>query len=262
MLICSFGVGVIAVAQDTQTKNDTEPEAERLWEQAITAKGGRERLYAVENMVVSSRLQGRKNLIQKVEFPTEELYVFPSKVWRWVDSRPSVFGLHVEISDLERGGGYFVYPDDPTSPRKIRIDPREKQFFFYTQLLYLMETKWQKPRLLATRTERIGFKKYDVVETVVEREQIDFYLDRKTHLPVRIVEHWISPTRESENNIEFNLDDYADVNGIQMPQKVTRVRGLSEVEHVSQQTNVTYDKSIFEHPPSIEAGAEAWKPKP
>lgn len=257
MLICSFGVGVIAVAQDTQTKNDTEPEAERLWEQAITAKGGRERLYAVENMVVSSRLQGRKNLIQKVEFPTEEFYVFPNKLWRWSDGRGTVFRLAIEMFNIERNIGYLLYPDDPVPLRKTEIAPREREFIFYAQLLYLMETKWQKPRLLATHTERIGFKKYDVVETVVEGEQIDFYLDRKTHLPVRIVDHYVTNMTENEYNIVFNLDDYVPANGIQMPQRVTRIGLASEVEHVSQQTNVTYDKSIFEHPPSIEAGAEA-----
>lgn len=33
----------------------SQTEAERIWEQAITAKGGRDRLYAVRNMVISTK---------------------------------------------------------------------------------------------------------------------------------------------------------------------------------------------------------------
>lgn len=263
ILVCSLGIHVIAVTQELKTQENTRPEAERLWEQAIAAKGGRERLYAVENMVVSSRLQGRKNLVKRVEFPAEELYVFPNKLWRWVDSRPSPLGLQVEMFDLERSIGYFAYPNDPTSPRKrTEIYPRERQFIFYAQLLYLMESRWLKPKPLAAGAERIGFKQYDVVETLVNRERVDFYLDRKTHLPTRVVIHYASSASEKAYNIVFDLDNYAEVSGIQMPQKVTRVGNLvNEVERVNYQLNVAYDESLFERPPTIEAGAEAWKPK-
>jgi len=38
-----------------KTDNDSKKEAERLWELAIEAKGGREKLLSIRNMVISSR---------------------------------------------------------------------------------------------------------------------------------------------------------------------------------------------------------------
>lgn len=248
-----------------KTQKDSRQEAERLWEQAIAAKGGRERLYAVENMVVSARFQGHKNLVQKVELPLEEFFVFPNKIWRWNDTRRlGMTGrLAIELFDLDRNFGYLLYPDYPNPLRKnSETYAREEQFMFYTQLLYLMETKWQKPNLRSARTERIGFKKYAVVQTVVSRERVDFYFDRTSHLPVKIVKYYVGDLSEEGSSIKFNLEDYKEVNGIQMPQKVEATGAFMDgTNYVKQQINVAYDKNLFERPPSLEAGAEAWKIK-
>ncbi|MDQ3256472.1 MAG: hypothetical protein M3R15_21720, partial [Acidobacteriota bacterium] len=194
------------------------------------------------------------------ELRSEQLYVFPNKWWHWVDERAiGPLGLSVEWFDLERDLGYLTYPNDPESPRKLKTTPRKRHFLFETQLLYLMETKWLKPVPLKTWTERIGFRKVDVVQTVVNRERFDLYFDRETHLPIRVVEHYPLPN-ESESKITYNLDDYIEVNGIRLPQTVTRVGPLgSEKMRVNHQINVDYDKRIFERPPTIEAGPEAWK---
>src|SRR5213594_1865308 len=87
-------------------------EAERIWEQAIVAKGGRERLYAVRNMVIMSSgsykaLRFKISPDRKVESKSlkpsglyrEGLFVFPSKYWAWDDYRPAVFGLWIHVYD-------------------------------------------------------------------------------------------------------------------------------------------------------------------
>jgi hypothetical protein len=50
------------------------------------------------------------------------------------------------------------------------------------------------------------------------------------------------------------LSEYADVDGIQMPHKI---------EDIPQRYrfNVDYDEALFEVPPTVEAGPEAWRPK-
>src|SRR5258705_4079770 len=65
-------------------------EAERIWELAIQAKGGRERLYSVNNMVISSF---GKNI------RLEDFFIFPDRSWSWVDQRPSVFGLNMSMQN-------------------------------------------------------------------------------------------------------------------------------------------------------------------
>ena len=262
MYICLCDDPIAASAQKMNTRENTQPEAERLWEQAVSAKGGRARLHAVENLLVSSRLKGKKNLFQSVELRYEHFYVFPSKGWHWNDEGESgLFTLSVEWFDLERNLKYLAYANDPTSPRKMQTYPRERDFLFKTQLLYLLESRWQKPRPLAARTERIGLKKFDVVETVVNRERVDFYLDRKTHLPAKVVEHY-GGANEEQANVTFNLDDYEEVSGIQLPHTVTRVGPLGSLkQRVHYQLNVAYDEGLFQNPPTMTAGAEAWKPK-
>ena len=56
--------GGLAGAAQTSVKESAQREAKQLWEQAIAAKGGRERLYGVRNMVVSQRATFRKNLFK------------------------------------------------------------------------------------------------------------------------------------------------------------------------------------------------------
>jgi len=56
--------------------------AKELWEMAIAAKGGREKLHQVGNLVFA----GEGGTL--VHF-----WVFPDKYFSWVDTRPSVFGL-------------------------------------------------------------------------------------------------------------------------------------------------------------------------
>ena len=239
-------------------QESTREEARRLWEQAIAAKGGRERLYEVGNMEVSARAQFKKDLFHSGELRFEDFYVFPSKHWSWSDERATgLFPLAVEWVDLERSLAYLTYADDPESPRKGAITPFKSSFFIKTQLVYLMETPWLKPVPVKTRTEHIGFKKVDVVETSVERDRVDYYLDRTTHLPVRVVTHYASKN-ETGLTRTYVLEEYKEVNGIQMPHTVN-AQGLKQ--RVTYQINVPYNKELFECPPTIEAGPDAWRPK-
>lgn len=241
---------------------DAAREAELLWAQVIAAKGGRERLYAVKNMVLSSRINYRKNLFIPVELHFEELYEFPAKHWMWADERESgVFGITVEMVNLERKLSYLSYPNDPASPRKLEIYPRDSEPIFEAQLVYLTESQWLKPIPVSKRIERIGLQRFDVVQTLVNGKRFDFFLDRKRHLPVRVVEHYSSEV-DPRGEWGFILGDYVNVKGIEMPQSVIKFEPLRRVKYeVKQQVNVEFNKEIFERPPSIEAGPGAWKIK-
>jgi hypothetical protein len=239
----------VNVGQASKSKQ----EAIKLWEQAVAAKGGRERLYAVRNMAISSRLKFKKSLFQTGEAHFEEFYVFPNKCWLWIGGEKTrKVGLSVETIDLERGVAYLTYPDDPISPRKLEITPFTKSHFFRTQLLYLMETPWLKPIPMKTHTRWENFKKIDVVETSVEGNRVDFYLDRKTHLPSMIKEFYSFDSEKAHQT--YTLGSYIEVDGLQMPKK-------SDGTRMTYQLNATYDEEIFERPPTLEAGPQAWKPK-
>ncbi|MER3453502.1 MAG: hypothetical protein C4344_07780 [Acidimicrobiia bacterium] len=92
----------------------------------------------------------------------------------------------------------------------------------------------------------------DIVQTVVDGERVDFYLDRESHLPLKIS----FPAADERGTYYVTFSDYREVDGIQMPRRVSYMGGGWILTNY--QLNVAYDEAIFERPPSIEAGPEAW----
>jgi hypothetical protein len=83
---------------------------------------------------------------------------------------------------------------------------------------------------------------------------VDFYLDRKTRLPLKVA--LISKT-DGKVYWHKTFSEYADVGGIQMP-VVVHLGGGGKLP-TSFQFNVEYDQRIFERPPSALAPADAWR---
>ncbi|MGI8468192.1 MAG: hypothetical protein ACR2N3_07050 [Pyrinomonadaceae bacterium] len=242
--------------------SDSRKEAERIWELAIQAKGGREKLYAVENMLVSSRFTVKHGVFKKKDARYDQFFVFPSKLWIWNDALPEGVGLLINTINLETQTVYFLYPTDLKNPlrKNNEIYESDKQYFRYTQLLFLLESRWQKPKIIGYRIDFIGSQKYDVVETVLDNGMHDIFFDQKTHLPVRIVFHYRGTLSDKTTNYIYKLEDYQTIDGITLPTKLYAPTA-GAAEYLSFQINVEYDKSIFEKPPTAEAGSEAWKLK-
>lgn len=274
------------------TDNASRLQAERLWEQAIAAKGGRERLYAIRNFVVSSKSRFRLSPRPDVAVGIAEasLYILPGKWWNFVDYRPGKMGYSINVLDFDRAIWWTASPGKKV-PLLSRPDLDKaliegfRYRFRQAQFLYLLETKWTKPTLVGARTDSIGLNQYDVVETVIaEREmrrlvkegstkqlkveviddesevRSDFYLDRKTHLPMRIVIDSRAARGSGKGAMDdiCSLGDYAEVDGIQMPGKVNC--GDKE-NRTSYQFNVDYNERIFERPPTPDMKTDAWRVK-
>ena len=82
----------------------------------------------------------------------------------------------------------------------------------------------------------------------------DFYLDRKSHLPLKIV----FPSEGGSGPFVL-FKDYADAGGLLMPSKAS-YHGSGYISQ-SYQVNADYDKGVFERAPSVKAGPDAWKLK-
>jgi len=240
-----------AAVQITEASEKSRQEARRLWEQAVAAKGGRERLHQVNSLAVSYKSE-RRWLFKKYRQNFERLYVFPNKCWEWLDDVPPL-GLTVRVADLDRHVGWTVYDIPNPSPSRS-ADPKKLAEFYEdyidrSQFLYLMETRWVKPELLHATQDWIGLKKVDIVHTIVGEWKVDFYLDRKTHLPQRVV---ILSNISDRAFLTYSPSDYAPVNGIQMPHKESGGR-------LSFQINPAYNEGVFLQKPSLEAGPHAWR---
>jgi len=240
--------------------------AKELWEKVITAKGGREKLYSIGNMLVSST--NSKDKLQKTKKLTENFFVFPNKEWQWDDERPSVFGLRMSMRNWETGTHYIV--QDNGDPKEQQLEPIDSEKIKNLRtvdgiakwaglVIYFPETRWWKTNPLSVSEEKIGSYKVDVIQTQLFEKTIDFYLDKQTHLPLRIRFHNFLSTRNVIDTNTVELSDYAEVAGIKVPMKIKENDG--EIYKLNYQFNVEYEESIFTTPPSVEAGSEAWKPK-
>lgn len=143
LFLCSASFGF---AQSSSKPDDnSRHEAERLWELAIEAKGGREKLYSIRNMVVSSDGKFYQGL-KKINIHIEDFYVFPNKWWSWRDQRPSIFGLNMSMHNWESRKAYTVQFESAPFRGLEEIDTNDENTNFagITPDL-LLETKWNKP---------------------------------------------------------------------------------------------------------------------
>ena len=243
----------LSVAQESNRQK-----AEQLWEMAIAAKGGRERLLSINNLQLSIREKQWWNL-KRVPLVEEALYVFPEKSWVWKDQRGTIFGFSIWLRNYEQN--IRLAYSDRGDGKGGSVNPimeggrGGRSSFIDTQLNYLMETRWVKPIPISVESGKVGWHKVDIVQTTIKsypkgEERVAFALDRKSHLPRQVIYYAITFGKEYSGKV--SLSDYVEIDGIQMPMKV---RGIK----TRYQFNVEYDERVFEQAPSFEAGIEAWK---
>ena len=85
----SFNQNLLATELNDQPQG-SQQNAARLWEQAITAKGGRERLHAVRNIYMIRQLAC-------TSCAEDSLFVLPNKLWKFLYG-PYQGGVRKEIS--------------------------------------------------------------------------------------------------------------------------------------------------------------------
>jgi len=225
--------------------------ARDLWEKAIEAKGGREQLYKVKALRLWYNETTRNFLgIAIHRGLVTRLYVFPGKVWAWDDGLPAPFHLSVSWVDIDQDKRCTQYEG---AVRPVCGPPRQgtslPEGISQAQYLYLMESQWVKPQPVDVHTDYVGRNKVDVVRTSFENKRIDYFLDRQKHLPVRI-DVFYNNSQRATLSVEFS--NYVVVDGVQMPTKQKDARINFEI-------NPSYDSTIFDAPPSIAAGPDAWK---
>ena len=285
-----------------KAQNENVVKAKELWEKVIAAKGGREHLYSVQNLVVSSN---SSSPYDKKEFRNSryvDFYIMPDKWWGWIDERPGFplevrqydFGQQIgyEVNEGQNGGGIIesrnnsefgkqseyklfdsglvciIRPEKSQDIAKRNIEVMKdsshfnnnvKTKFFENQLLYLMETKWFQPKIETLRVEKLNSSKVDVIEVSFGKEKIEYFIDNKTNLPNRIkFKTWFDETKSYYED-SYHLENYSEVEGVMFPQIVRR--GKKTDTKTTYLVNVKYNEKLFDKPPNIKLGLDAWMPK-
>jgi hypothetical protein len=250
------------VCLQSQQRADNTEEAARIWEQMIDAKGGRTQLYQVETMVQETHqhLSFGNPKFQDGDNHIVRAFAFPDHIWDW--SIAPVFGGGIRTADLSAGFGYIGYPNNDI--RKTSYLGREKEFLEQAQLVYLNETRWMKPKPVGVLRGKEIPAHIEAIETTVEGQRVDFWIDREDHLPVKIIQYWEFEFGAGlKPSYTWNLSDYQQINGIQIPYQVAMIvlSGRPSTYRFTTVLNPKLRTDLFTSPPRFEDGPEAWKDK-
>ena len=221
-------------------------EAQRLWETSVRAKGGRERLHSVETILVRGGSSQRD----------VRLIAFPDRYWRWSDSRPSPVGLTVTMFNLSLGKSYFSVLNDEGSPRQLLDLENDKVILMEEQLTFLLETRWSRPVPVDVLQTQVDGRQCPVVVIEIQGHLMGVALDVKSRLP-RAILMYPDGDIEQQPFTFVRLKDYRIIDGILLPTKVA-FTGTSYLK-IECTLNVKHSLHLFETPPSIQAGPDAWR---
>lgn len=222
-------------------------EAQRLWEMAINAKGGRDNLHKVNSLAVSYEINKG--------YESTELYVFPSKHWSWIDVRPSILGVMLIVINYDKPISYTIFGHNPLDTHEDHSPGYSLDYFIKDpQLLYFLETKWYKPELIKGYESKALSEATDAVEVKTPRFTAIIHLSKKTHLPI-LISYLSTIKKEPFTNLE--LLDYREVAGVLLPHAV-KDNNAKKIQR-KLEINPYYNPAVFEQPPSFEKGANQWR---
>jgi hypothetical protein len=253
---------LLPIALQSQQREDSAREATKLWEQMIEAKGGRSVLYRIETMVQEAHdyLKFHNPKFKDGDQHRVSAFAFPDRIWGW--SKAPVFEGGVQTADLSADTGYIGYPNG--NILKTSDLRGEKGGLKNTQLVYLCETKWIKPKPVRVLLEKNIPRNVEAIETDLDGERVDFWIDRGSHLPIKIITYRDFKYGQGlEPSYTWDLSDYQRMNGIQIPQQVGFFI-LSNPPSTTRYTTILNPKlreDLFTSPPRFEDGPDAWKSK-
>lgn len=272
MVIRGLILGIVLFLMGTEASKESKMpderlqcDGERIWEQAITAVGGRDKLRSIDNVLIVSRSTVRFSPFKTVNRVDEALFVFPSKVWSLDDQRESVFGITMRMENYKTRQMYLADRGQKTAEIRPLEAGRLKQSLdkdgnikWLPTATALLETKWWKPAIKSCSKDNIGTSTpVNIVHTEVFGRKVDYYFDRNTHAIARIV---ADPLLLSSNEREkSDFSDHKTVDGILLPSKRTDPDD-DYVESLEYKINVDFDAEIFVHPPlPAETASGSWK---
>lgn len=223
-------------------------DADLAWEALVRTKGGREKLRSIENMLFETAGETRFD-------------VFPNLVWRFVG--PFMGTFSVDVYDGKQSILIFANEDGETEVR----ENYPYQDASLERIIYLLETKWDKPELLSVRRIGKGKNSMDVLEAKVGDTLINMHFEPE-ELLIRRVELFGSEFQNGNSPYKiYSLSEYTTINGIKMPSRVGVKGGAFQdkldfgYRTMKYAFNVEYDPKVFSRPLKVTT-ANAWKPKP
>lgn len=214
-----------------------------VWEQAVQAKGGRDRLHRVHSLAVYMK-PAEVNLRG---LATNWLFVYPDR--------------YFEFDGAGAGGSQRAIVVDGTAdraaidatgiPRTARhLGPVEHDRLALNQVLFLLESAWLQPQPVEVRHNVL------VVQAAGRTYKLSL---NSANLPERI---WSPPIHGQKPKIqyEYRLQRYRDFQGVMLPARVASIDGIHEATwDVDYEIDAKYNPKLFERMPDLANGPEPWR---
>lgn len=228
-----------------------------VWEQAVKAKGGRERLRSVHSLAIYMK-PADVNLAGP---PANWLCVFPNRYFEFDG----------------RGSGWYPFVGSngiagmADSPRAIVVDatadriamdangtPRtawhltslEHDRLALNQLVFLLESAWLQPQPIEVR--------HNVLVVQADGRTYKLFLN-SANLPERVLS---LPMRSEKPKIgyDYRLQRYREFQGVLLPARVASISGVRESTwDVDYEIDAKYNPKLFERMPNLADGPEPWR---
>ena len=219
-----------------------------LWDAAVKAKGGRDRLHAVRSLAVYMK-PAPVNLAGPL---ATWLCVFPDRYFEY-DGRGS--GEYPYLS--KTGGGMAGNPraivvdgaagrvamDANGTPRAAwPITGMERTRLTTNQLIFLLESAWLQPHLQSVKGRTL----------TVDADGIAYRISlNSAGLPERV---------KSRDGGDYRLERYREVQGIQLPARIAWASGLRQwTWDVDYDLDAPYNPAFFTRMPDLANGPEPWR---
>jgi len=216
-----------------------------VWEQAVQAKGGRERLRRVQTLAIFMKPAE----VVLAGPPANWLCVFPDRYFEW-DGRKGT-----ERSIVVDGTAGRIAMDANGRPRAAwELGPIERDRLTLNQLLYLLETAWLRPEPLEVREAHLH--KYNVLTVRAGGRMFDLFLNSSS-LPERIFSR---RGEDSKTRYDYHMERYREFQGISLPTRVAGTEGNRQwTWDVDYEIDAKYNPKLFERPPDLNDGPEPWR---
>jgi hypothetical protein len=213
-----------------------------VWEQAVKAKGGRERLRSVHSLAIYMK-PADVNLAGP---PTNWLCVFPDRYFEFDGA-----GSGSQRAIVVDGTADRVAMDATGIPRNARhLTSWEYDRLALNQVVFLLESAWLQPQPVEVR--------HNVLVVQAAGRTYKLFLNSAS-LPERVLS---PPVRGQKPKIQYDyrLQRYREFHGVLLPARVVSISGIREATwDVDYEIDAKYNSKLFERMPNLANGPEPWR---
>jgi hypothetical protein len=216
---------------------------QEVWEQAVKAKGGRERLRGVHSLAIYMK-PADVNLRGPA---TNWLLVFPDRYFEFDGA--GVGGSQRAI--VVDATADRVATDSTGIPRNARhLTSYEHDRLALNQIVFLLESAWLQARPVEVRHNVL------VVEAAGRTYKLTL---NSANLPERVLSPPM-PGQKPKIQYDYRLQRYRDFQGVMLPARVTSIDGVrASIWDVDYEIDAKYNPKLFERMPDLGNGPEPWR---